>query len=229
MRVSWSLVVEQAELDALGVLGEEREVRAAAVPGRAERERMCRARRPSAANLYRLSREVGDELDVAAAQAQHARRPRRPRRPRARAAACWRSCEQLAVERDPARAAAELRAQERLGVLRVGDVLAGEGGEAPRTRCRRPSRVASAIAGSMWSVKNWNGRRSPYSSPMKSSGVCGARRASRRRATRSASGGRRSPSARLPTWSWFCAQTTSRSDRGRAARSSLRRARRPTP
>src|SRR6185503_18096167 len=34
-----ALVVEEAELDALGVFGEEREVRAAAVPDRAERER----------------------------------------------------------------------------------------------------------------------------------------------------------------------------------------------
>ena len=35
----------------------------------------------------------------------------------------------------------------------------------------RPARVASAITGSMWSVKNWNGARSSCSSPMKSSGV----------------------------------------------------------
>ena len=38
---------------------------------------------------------------------------------------------------------------------------------------RRPSRVASAISGSMWSVKNWNGARSPYSSPWNSIGVKG--------------------------------------------------------
>src|SRR5581483_9076806 len=41
---------------------------------------------------------------------------------------------------------------------------------------RRPSLVASAMDGSMWSVKNWNGRRPPYSSPMNSIGVCGANR-----------------------------------------------------
>ena len=33
--------------------------------------------------------------------------------------------------------------------------------------------MASAISGSMWSEKNWNGARSPYSSPMNSSGTNG--------------------------------------------------------
>ena len=76
---------------------------------------------------------------------------------------------------------------------------------------RRPSRVASAIAGSMWSVKNWNGACSPYSSPMKSSGVCGAKRVTAARQRELVPPAGRSPSARLPTWSWFCEQTTQRS------------------
>ena len=79
----------------------------------------------------------------------------------------------------------------------------------------------------MWSVKNWNGARSPYSSPMKSSGVLPAK-STIAKATRCASAGRRSPSARLPTWSWFCAQTTSRSGSGRVelAHDALQRAER---
>ena len=96
---------------------------------------------------------------------------------------------------------------ERRTCLRVGHVLP-ENCEL-RTPAA-PSRVASAIAGSMWSVKNWKGRRSPYSSPMNSSGVCGAKSSTAAR-RRSSSAGRRSPTARLPTWSWFCEQTISRS------------------
>ena len=66
---------------------------------------------------------------------------------------------------------------------------------------RRPSRVASAIALSMWSEKNWNGAGSPYSSPMNSIGVNGESSVIRAASGR-AGGGIRSPNARLPTWSW---------------------------
>ena len=68
-------------------------------------------------------------------------------------------------------------------------------------------RVASAIFFSMWSVKNWKGASSPYSSPMKSIGVNGLSRVQSAASGR-AGGGIRSPSARLPTWSWFWEQTT---------------------
>ena len=72
---------------------------------------------------------------------------------------------------------------------------------------RRPSRVASAMSGSMWSVKNWNGAVSPYSSPMNSIGVNGDSRTHSAASGRT-SAGSRSPNARLPTWSWFWSNTT---------------------
>ena len=72
---------------------------------------------------------------------------------------------------------------------------------------RRPSRVAVAMLSSMWSVKNWNGAVSPYSSPMNSIGVAGWK-SRHSAATARTSGGSRSPSARLPTWSWFWSNTT---------------------
>ena len=83
--------------------------------------------------------------------------------------------EQPRVERAQRRVAArrvELRAPEGRRVLRVGHLLAANAAKAANSR-RRPSRVAAAISSSMWSVKNWNGAVSPYSSPMKSIGVNG--------------------------------------------------------
>ena len=44
--------------------------------------------------------------------------------------------------------------------------------------------------GSMWSVKNWNGAVSPYSSPWKSSGVNGLKRTTAAATRRFASGSR---------------------------------------
>ena len=72
---------------------------------------------------------------------------------------------------------------------------------------RRPSRVASAISSSMWSVKNWKGASSPYSSPMNSIGTNGESSVQNAASGRAAAG-RRSPNARLPTWSWFWSKTT---------------------
>ena len=69
--------------------------------------------------------------------------------------------------------------------------------------------------GSMWSVKNWNGALSPYSSPWKSSGVNGLKRTTAA-ATRRFASGSRSPTARLPTWSWFWAHATMRAPSGPA-------------
>ena len=72
----------------------------------------------------------------------------------------------------PSRVSLE-RSEGRL-VLRVGHLLAANSAKAANSR-RRPSRVATAISSSMWSEKNWNGARSPCSSPWKSIGVNGAR------------------------------------------------------
>ena len=105
--------------------------------------------------------------------------------------------EQLAVERDPARRGWSFERTNVSSACGSGTSSPEKRGEAPRTRARRPSRVASAIAGSMWSVKNWNGAGSPYSSPMKSSGVHGEKSARRRRrAARPAAGGRRARGCR---------------------------------
>ena len=74
----------------------------------------------------------------------------------------------------------------------------GSGTSAPRNSAkaansrRRPSRVASAISWSMWSEKNWNGARSPYSSPWKSIGVKGDS------SVQSAASGRASTGSRSP-------------------------------
>ena len=109
-------------------------------------------------------------------------------------------------------------------------------GRAPRPGSRRSARTRGAgppasrrrSNGSTWSVKNRNGAVSPYSSPWKSSGVKGQKRTTAA-ATRRFSAGSRSPSARLPTWSWFCAQATIRGPSGRAARRRSRPASRRSP
>ena len=62
-------------------------------------------------------------------------------------------------------------------------------------------------------MKYWNGVLAPHSSPWNSSGTNGEVSSSAA-ATRSRpsliSAALRSPSARLPTWSWFWVQTTNR-------------------
>ncbi len=68
-------------------------------------------------------------------------------------------------------------------------------------------------SGSSWEVKNWNGVAAAHSSPWKSIGVNGPHRVSRAaQASWSSSSFSviRSPTARLPTWSWFWLQTTRR-------------------
>ena len=79
-----------------------------------------------------------------------------------------------------------------------------------RTRVGVP-RARAARASGPRSQKNGNGVVAPHSSPMKSSGGDGARSRTAI-AARSARGGtraaRRSPSARLPTWSWFWRKVT---------------------
>ena len=66
----------------------------------------------------------------------------------------------------------ELGAQERLLVLRVGDVAAAQ--PCAANSDRRPVLTASAKTGSVWSVKNCQGVSAPHSSPMNSMGVNGA-------------------------------------------------------
>ena len=77
----------------------------------------------------------------------------------------------------------------------------------------RPVRTSSASSGSGWEVKNCQGVEAPHSSPMKIIGVNGLSPVINA-ASLSWSGPRtsvsRSPSARLPIWSWLSAQTTSR-------------------
>src|SRR5829696_8366153 len=75
---------------------------------------------------------------------------------------------------------------------------------------RRPSRVATAISSSMWSLKNWNGARSPCSSPWKIIGANGDSSVQSAASARTPTGSR-SPSARLPIWSWLALNTTKRS------------------
>ena len=63
-------------------------------------------------------------------------------------------------------------------------------------------------------MKYWNGEVSPYSSPMNSSGSAGAENSSAAATFTAAKGAMvesRSPTARLPTWSWFCRQIVKRS------------------
>ena len=221
--VSFALVVEQAELDVRRRSPRTARSSSLAVPRRRRAGTACRARPSLASSSRGLSprsrrrasafprRRSALSLDLASA--------RRAAVYAAARAACGSDRERPGARGGRASSAERLRS--------CGS------GHAPRRRTLvkaansrlRPSRVASAIAGSMWSVKNWNGLGSPYSSPMKSSGVC-AEKSTTDEATRSSSGGSRSPRARLPTWSWFCAQTTWRS--GRPARELARRHRRPS-
>ena len=165
------VLVEEAELDAVGVLGEEREVRARRRPTSA-RAGYGRARPDliSASSSTSSEREVDHELAPAATKLRAGAPPRRTR-PRPRAAARGAARSSRVDARSPAGRRVELRALERLARLRVGHVLGREAGEA---RELAPAPVAGRRRrsnGSMWSVKNWNGCDSPYSSPMKSSGV----------------------------------------------------------
>ena len=112
--------------------------------------------------------------------------------------------EQVGVELAPALAAARASSARRSRSSCGSGTSPREAREAANSR-RRPSRVASAMTGSMWSVKNWNGaaRRTPR--PGRASGVYGAKRTTAARDARASrpGGGRRA--ARLPTWSWFWA------------------------
>ena len=89
----------------------------------------------------------------------------------------------------------------------------------PSNSALRPLRTASMSAGSEWCTKYGNGAISPYSSPMNSNGTW-EERSTHAAASLSFSSETivlsRSPAARLPTWSWFCAQTTKRQG-GRSA------------
>ena len=76
----------------------------------------------------------------------------------------------------------------------------------------------------MWSEKNWNGAVSPCSSPWKSIGVNGARSVQNAASGRAATGSR-SPSARLPTWSWLEENTTNASGGSSSAGAPKRRRR----
>ena len=63
----------------------------------------------------------------------------------------------------------------------------------------------------MKSQKNGNGSRAPHSSPMNISGGAGASSVTASAASSAAGGAStdsRSPSARLPIWSWFCRKLT---------------------
>ena len=107
----------------------------------------------------------------------------------------------------------ELRALEGLRVLRVGH----DGRVPAHARANsaiRPSAVALPSSGSGWQVKNCHGvRRRPLLAHEEhrreragQGQQRGAARAGRRRATSVI----RSPTARLPIWSWFWLQTTRR-------------------
>src|SRR5581483_7721120 len=92
--------------------------------------------------------------------------------------------------------------------------LCGSGGSPshpkPANSSARPRRTASTNCGSEWLTKYGNGARSPYSSPWNTSGTNGDRStaaAARRDASAGREADRRSPAIRLPTWSWFCANT----------------------
>ena len=64
-----------------------------------------------------------------------------------------------------------------------------------------------------WEVKNWNGVVAAHSSPWNSIGVNGPQSvssAAQASWSRSRASVIRSPTARLPTWSWFWLETTSR-------------------
>ena len=121
-------------------------------------------------------REVRDELDVATPDVQGA--PLlvdRRSRPRAAAGGGARSA--------PRRTRGAPRRRPRAGAssARTSRRPADPARPRPRTRrtsripCAGPRAVSRAISGSSWSVKNWNGAVSPYSSPMNSSGTCGAK------------------------------------------------------
>ncbi len=75
---------------------------------------------------------------------------------------------------------------------------------------RRPSVTACASSGPK-SLKNRNGVEAAHSSPMNSSGIAGASSSTALAACTAAGGASaemRSPSARLPIWSWFCRKST---------------------
>ncbi len=77
----------------------------------------------------------------------------------------------------------------------------------------RPSAVALPSSGSGCEVKNWNGVEAAHSSPWKSIGVNGpaiVSRAAQASWSSSSVSVIRSPTARLPIWSWFWLHTTSR-------------------
>ena len=77
----------------------------------------------------------------------------------------------------------------------------------------RPLRVASASSGSGCDVKNCHGVDAPHSSPMNSMGVPGAVIVSTAATCRRAIDSvwlSRSPAARLPIWSWSCANSMNR-------------------
>ena len=130
----------------------------------------------------------------------------------------------LARERDepavPPRATA--RRHRALARAPTGGTSARPAGPAPHRRPTRAARTPHAgrpsqplpASGSGNEVKNCHGGVAPHSSPMKSHRRVRQRQQQRRRRRRPGRGRRaatsRSPSARLPTWSWVCIATTNR-------------------
>ena len=194
-----------------------RQRRARSVESRRGREKFIDAARPAAAPDASSTATLLVDVD----SSSH----------RQRAAACAGSASSVAVERAAApgrrRAGSSFERSKVAGVLRVGHLLAAKRGEAPRTRCRRPSRVASAIAGSMWSVKNWNGRRLAVLLAHEEQRRERARAATQQRGerrARSAAAGRRTRGCRPGRGSARRRRTSGAASRGVAPRSVVARA-----
>ena len=246
-----AVLVEQAQLDARGVLGEDREVRAAAVPVRAERERV--AGPDLAALTGPPPRRAG-----AARRRGRRRRPAPARRPAATARRrSWRGCgtgRARTVSRRPSARAvglgavgAQLGAQrERVAVERAQPGGLARGGSAwsartspgpgdrgfphrtprtPRTRGAGPRGSPSAISASMWSEKNWNGATLAVFLALEEHRRERCQTREQRGERPRLDGGRRSPKARLPTWSWSEEKTTKRSGATSSAGAPKRRPR----
>ena len=219
----------------VGVLGEQREVRTLAVPVRAQRERptgpdrrhgsplpSTPARPPPAPRRSSMS-----SCDVAAADPQYAA-PLVDLGHDGPAAARPAALGRLRRGARPARRAVGAARRSSAGARdRRGHGRASSAGTSRRPAGRVPTRRANA-------AKRANSRRRPVPGGLGDRRVgvvreelerCGfvvllaheQQRRSRARGSRTwpqgaaSHPGRRSPNARLPTWSWFCAQTTSRS------------------
>ena len=138
-----AVLVEQAQLDALGVLGEEREVRPAAVPGRAERERPPG---PDVSTSPDQRSREWRQLDAVRRRRRGwpVRGRARPRFPRmARGAARRRSCRRARTR--PRRTRSHRALLVELDRIRVAR-------RQPPARRQQLARTARASAGSRWRV-----------------------------------------------------------------------------